>query len=184
MAKHKGKCLRCKKLFLGLFGQKYCSTACRAAHWYTLKKSGNKNTITKQTEGIRLEVNDKNCPYCNGYLYTPAGQPDIIKCENININCSKGYWSLPTEKDIWYTTSKKFRLTLPIGFYARAKSKQPLFEFCIQNEFGLRAKNDAANVQNLLAVLTFCLPFVSRQKRGISQLNYLRLLEKGSSIHQ
>jgi hypothetical protein len=56
----------------------------------------------------------------------------------------------------------------------RAKSKPPLFEFCTQNEFGLRAKNDAATVQNLLAVLTFYLPFVLRQKEvnTIQYANY------------
>ena len=100
MAKHKGKCLRCRKPFLGVFGQKYCSTPCRAANWYTLNKSANKQQITKQVDGIKLEVNGKNCPYCNGYLYTPAGQPDIIKCENININCPLGYWCSPMKKDL------------------------------------------------------------------------------------
>ena len=98
--KHKGKCERCGTSFLGRFGQKYCSPQCRAANWYTLKNAGSKrlHVFTKPADAIPVEVNGKglqSCPYCKGQLYTPAAQPYIIKCENININCPKGYWRTP-----------------------------------------------------------------------------------------
>ena len=164
MTKHKGKCLRCGKLFLGLFGQKYCSTSCRAAHWYTLKKSGNKNTITKIPDGIRLEVNSKNCPYCNGFLYTPAGQPDIIKCENINISCPKGYWSLPPERDVWPLRNfgKRCQSVLQMG-----RRKQSLSEVLHrQNKFGLRRKTGAAKRPKFISSLDFLPPFCVKTKES------------------
>jgi hypothetical protein len=100
--KHKLKCERCEKSFLGQFNQKYCSTQCRAANWYTLKRQiGNQLLSSNESTHempIPLEINGKelqNCPLCgDGQLYTPGGQPYIIKCSNIYDTCQKGYWLL------------------------------------------------------------------------------------------
>jgi hypothetical protein len=94
---YKCKCQRCRELFRGRFGQKYCSARCRAGEWYSLRKSKAKDYY-KRTEDIKekkeVEVNEKGCPFCKGTLYTPAAQPEIIKCSNIYKGCP-GLWKIP-----------------------------------------------------------------------------------------
>src|ERR1700739_1544936 len=94
--KFENTCQRCEAKFLGRFGQKYCSANCRSGQWYRQHKSAalkiDINTETESTKtGISILVDDGNCPFCKGQLYTPAGQKEIIKCENINLGCN-GYW--------------------------------------------------------------------------------------------